>query len=122
MPVGGWSYRCGFGQQTGSHGLGGLMQERTLSRSGSCTDNLKSLFRGKEIPARSAGGKCGYFPPTPSHGRSDLGKGPFTPVQLIGTKAGGHPSGGSTGLASERRSARQQLTAILRFSLATLRR
>jgi|SRR5271156_1860733 hypothetical protein len=38
--------RRGFGQQAGSHGLGGLMQERTLWRSRFCGDNLKSLFRG----------------------------------------------------------------------------
>jgi len=31
--------------QAGSHGLGGLMQERTLSRSRFCGDHLKSLFR-----------------------------------------------------------------------------
>jgi len=39
----------GSGQQTGSHGLGGLVQERALSRSDSCGDKLKSLFREKEF-------------------------------------------------------------------------
>jgi hypothetical protein len=52
--------RRGFGQQAGSHGLGGLVQERTLSRSGSCGDNLKSLFRGKEfLPGRLAENRDG---------------------------------------------------------------
>src|ERR1700692_4422104 len=37
--------RRGLGQQAGSHGLGGLVQERTLSRSRFCGDNLTSLFR-----------------------------------------------------------------------------
>ena len=42
--------RRGFGQQAGSHGLGGLMQERTLSRSRSYGDNLKALFTGTSSP------------------------------------------------------------------------
>ena len=39
----------GPGQQTGSHGLGSLVQEPKVSRSGSCSGDLKSLFREKEF-------------------------------------------------------------------------
>jgi hypothetical protein len=45
--------RGGFGQQAGSHGLGALMQERTLSRSRFCGDNLKALFRGNSSSKRT---------------------------------------------------------------------
>ena len=40
---------CGPGQQTGSHVVGGLVQERTLPRSDPCGDRLKSLFREKQF-------------------------------------------------------------------------
>jgi transposase len=49
------SHRC-FGQQTGSHGLGGLMQKRTLSRSGAGCGCINPCLRNR-VPARSAGEK-----------------------------------------------------------------
>ncbi len=35
----------GLGQQIGSHRMGGVVQERKLSRSGACGHHLKSLFK-----------------------------------------------------------------------------
>src|SRR4030095_13115211 len=46
----------GLGQQIGSHRLGGVVQERKLSRSRACSHHLKSLLRN-DFPVRSAGEK-----------------------------------------------------------------
>ncbi len=66
----------GLGQQAGSHGLGGLMQERKLSRSRSGCGHVKSRFR-ERVPARFAGGKQRWQWVDPTLSKPAIGNGLF---------------------------------------------
>jgi hypothetical protein len=112
--------RRGFSQQAGSHGLGGLMQERTLSRSRFCGDNLKALFRAKSScqvcwrKIEMAMGLSHAFE-TRNRKRSLPGRQVYEDEsERISIMAGVTDS-------TEGRIHWRRPTAILRFSLATLR-
>jgi hypothetical protein len=59
---------------------------------------------------------------SPTLSKPDLGKGLFQAVQFIGTKASGHPSWPGVTDSTQGRIHWRRPAAILRFSLATLRR
>src|SRR5450759_1069030 len=97
------------------------MQERKLSRSGSCCIHVKSRFK-KKVPARSAGGRQRWQWVSPTLSKPDIGKGLHQTVHIIGTRASGYPSWPGVVDSTRGRIHWRRPSAILRFSLATLRR
>src|SRR5467141_5179120 len=97
------------------------MQKRTLSPSHRCCVHIKSLLR-KRVPARSAGGKQRWQWVSPTPSKPDIGKGLYQTVHIIGTRASGYPSWPGVADSTQGRIHWRRPTAMLRFSLATLRR
>src|ERR1700732_1439095 len=97
------------------------MQERTLSRPGSCDDKLKSLFREKSS-CQVCWRKIEMAWVSPTLSKPDIGKGLFEAVQFIGTKASGYPSWPGVTDSTKGRIHWRRPSAILCLSLATPRR
>src|SRR5467141_3942315 len=97
------------------------MQKRTLSPSHRCCVHIKSLLR-KGVPARSAGGKERWQWVSPTLSKPDIGKGLYETVHIIRTRASGYPSWPGVSDSTQGRIHWRRPTAMLRFSLATLRR
>ena len=98
--------------------MGRLVQERKLSRSRSC--HLKPRFR-KQFSHRFARGKRWQWV-SPTLSKPDIGKGLFEAVQFMRTKASGYPSWPGVTDSTQGRIHWRRPTAVLRFSVATLRR
>src|SRR5882724_3826720 len=77
---------------------------------------------GKRVLARSAGVKQRWQWVSPTLSKPETGKGLFQAVKFMRTKASGYPSWPGVTDSTEGRIHWRGPTAILRFSLATLRR